>query len=275
MFLLEQDARVHRRLRAGRLQRDALGPVAVGRHVLLSEPAAVARPAPAQPVVRVRVLPEQPAAVHAVDPGHAYAVAGDEVFVNLYVQGPARIKTRRARSRSSSAPTTRGTATSASRECRPPAGRSRSCAGAGLGARAARAGRPLPAPGARAEGGVTLSVNGWLQPSCSRKGYAGLSRAGAAGDHVRAASADARPPRRRAPVGEGRRGPGRHRARAAGLRRRVRRQRRARDQSRAAPTRRRSPRGAARPAGRRDRRHGNGDGVPHAAGADAYRSRYR
>ena len=138
---------VHGRVRTRGLQRDAVGPFAEGRHVLLSEPAALARSARAQPVVRVRLLPEQPAAVHAVDSEPRVCGVGRQG-----VREPVRAGTGApraappARSASNSRRATRGTATSgfASR----PRGRTihPGGEGAGLVNGPSGSGQPLPQP---------------------------------------------------------------------------------------------------------------------------------
>ena len=90
-------------------------------------------------------------------PGHAYAVAGDKVFVNLFVQGKARVTMPGGvGSRSSSRRATRGTATSHHHH----AGarrRRRADSRCSCGSRGGRAASPLPgdlyrdvAPGRRA-----------------------------------------------------------------------------------------------------------------------------
>ena len=63
LFLLHGDAKLHRRDGADALQRPALRRVARRQVVLLSEPARVGGPAPAQPLVRRRLLPRQHHAV--------------------------------------------------------------------------------------------------------------------------------------------------------------------------------------------------------------------
>ena len=67
MFLLEQDGKYIDVYERAVYNAMLSGLSLKGDTLLLPESAAVARPARAQPVVRVRLLPEQPAAVHAVD----------------------------------------------------------------------------------------------------------------------------------------------------------------------------------------------------------------
>ena len=197
-------------------------------------------------------------------PSHAYAVAGDRVFVNLFVQGEARVALPGGEVRLEQQTRYPWDGDVKIRVSPAKPGRFT------LAVRVPGWSMDHPVPGnlyrALAPGRepVTLRVNGLLVPIRLERGFAVIAREWTSGDTIELHLADAGPPGRGARRRHGRRRPRGRRARAARLHGRVRRQRRTRHQSgprRPVAARRRM---AAGPAQRRDDRDGERDGAAHA-----------
>ena len=129
-------------------------------------------------------------------PGHAYAVAGDRVFVNLFVQGRARVDVARRRGHHRAAdqvPVGRGRQACAS--LRHGQAVSRCCCVCRAGRRAGRCRAISTAISRPVRDAVSLKVNGLPLPVRVESGFAAVTREWAAGDTRRPPPADAGPRR--------------------------------------------------------------------------------